>query len=430
MFTTALRNNSGYIAGVTALSLGAVAGGNASKQPTQNLSRHSTTASTLSQISSRLSAIEDDLGIGKQTNYNNYPYLTPKHRSLMAKCINPEIYANLSHKSTSSGYTLDQAIQTGIDTPHLGVGIVAGDEESYQTFKEIMDPVIEGWHGYKPTDKHSSDMDATKIKNGKIPDQYVISTRIRAGRSVRGLALPPGTSRGERREVERVLSKALSNLSGDLGGKYYPLSKMTPQEENQLIDDHFLFQKPGGGTLLTNAGAARDWPDGRGIFHNNDKTFLVWVNEEDHMRVIAMEEGGDVKEVFDRWSRGVAGVERVVKGEGREYMYDDHLGFVCTCPSNLGTGLRASVMIKVPELAKNLDQFYDICAKLSMQARGSKGEHSPPGPGGVFDVSNKARIGYSEVELVQTMIDGIWKLIELEEDLKKGISIESKVKAL
>ena len=87
-------------------------------------------------------------------------------------------------------------------------------------------------------------------------------------------------------------------------------------------------------------------------------------------------------------------------------------------------------MIKVPELAKNLDQFYDVCSKLKVQARGSKGEHSPPGPGGVFDVSNKARIGHSEVELVQTMIDGIWKLIELEEDLKKGISIDEKVKAL
>jgi len=293
-----------------------------------------------------------------------------------------------------------------------------------------MDPVIEGWHGYKSTDKHTSDMDPKKIINGKIPDKYVISTRIRAGRSVRGLSLPPGTSRGERREVERVLSKALSNLSGDLSGKYYPLSKMTATEEQQLIDDHFLFQKPGGGTLLTNAGAARDWPDGRGIFHNNEKSFLVWVNEEDHMRVIAMESGGDVKNVFDRWSRGVSGVEKVVKDEGREYMYNDHLGFVCTCPSNLGTGLRASVMIKVPELAKNSDQFYTICAKLKLQARGAKGEHSEPGPGGVYDVSNKARIGYSEVELVQTMIDGVWKLIELEEDLKKGLSIDKKINAL
>jgi len=425
MFATALKRNGTLISAATAFSLG-VAGG-----VTEPIARNASTKSSLSDLSARLEAIESDLGLsGKTRAYDNYPVLTPKHRSLMAKHLSPEIYAQLKDRATASGYTIDQAIQTGVDTPHLGVGIVAGDEQSYETFKEMMDLVIEGWHGYKPTDQHHSDMDSSKIKNGIIPDQYVVSTRIRAGRSVRGLALPPGTSRGERREVERVLSKALGNLTGDLHGKYYPLSHMTDAEETQLIDDHFLFQKPGGGTLLTNAGAARDWPDGRGIFHNEKKSFLVWVNEEDHMRVIAMEQGGDVKGVFDRWCRGVSDVESVVKAEGREYMYDDHLGFVCTCPSNLGTGLRASVMIKLPELAGNSDRFYAICSKLGLQARGSKGEHSPPGPGGVYDVSNKARIGHSEVELVQGMIDGIWTLIALEEDLKKGKSIDAKVDAL
>ena len=87
-------------------------------------------------------------------------------------------------------------------------------------------------------------------------------------------------------------------------------------------------------------------------------------------------------------------------------------------------------MIKLPELAQNSERFYGLCKKLGLQARGSKGEHSPPGPGGVYDVSNKARIGYSEVELVQTMINGVWKLIELEEDLKNGKSIDAKVNAL
>lgn len=433
MFNAALRSNAKYLAGAGVLTAGYFGGlvHHPSENSASNPPQRFTTAAALASISARLGEIEKDLGISKASgDYHNFPKLTPKHRSLMAKNLTPEIYELLKDRKTAGGYTLDQAIQTGIDTPHLGVGIVAGDEECYTTFKEMMDPVIEGWHGYKPSDKHSSDMDATKIQNGLIPESYVISTRIRSGRSVRGLALPPGTSRGERREVERVLSKALGNLTSDLKGKYFPLNGMTKEEEQQLIDDHFLFQKPGGGTLLTNAGAARDWPDGRGIFHNDAKTFLVWVNEEDHMRVIAMQDGGDVKAVFDRWCRGVSDVEKVVKGEGREYMYDEHLGFLCTCPSNLGTGLRASVMIKLPELAKNSDRFYDICAKLGLQARGAKGEHSPPGPGGVYDVSNKARIGFSEVELVQTMINGIWKLIELEEDMKKGLPLDDKLRAL
>ena len=65
---------------------------------------------------------------------------------------------------------------------------------------------------------------------------------------------------------------------------------MTDAEQDQLIADHFLFDKPVS-PLLTCAGMARDWPDGRGIWHNEAKNFLIWVNEEDHARVISMEQG-------------------------------------------------------------------------------------------------------------------------------------------
>ena len=86
----------------------------------------------------------------------------------------------------------------------------------------------------------------------------------------------------------------VSGLEGEFKGKYYPLSKMTDAEQDQLINDHFLFDKPVS-PLLTCAGMARDWPDARGIWHNDAKTFLVWVNEEDHLRVISMQKGGDIK---------------------------------------------------------------------------------------------------------------------------------------
>ena len=79
---------------------------------------------------------------------------------------------------------------------------------------------------------------------------------------------------------------------------------MTPEEQDQLIADHFLFDKPVS-PLLTCAGMARDWPDSRGIWHNKQKNFLVWVNEEDHTRMISMEKGGNMKRVFERFCRGL-----------------------------------------------------------------------------------------------------------------------------
>lgn len=342
----------------------------------------------------------------------------------MAKFLTPEIYAKYKDVKTSTGFTFDQAIQAGLDAPHLGVGIVAGDEDSYEAFKDIFDQVIEGWHGYKPDGVHKCDVNPDNVK--MTPEQevkfneHVVSTRIRAGRSIRGLPLPPGTNRADRRMVEKLVVEGLDTLTGDLNGKYFSLGRMTAEEETSLIDDHFLFQKPTPRNVLANCGAARDWPDGRGIFHNPAKNFLVWVNEEDHMRVISMQSDGNVKAVFTRFCDAINLVGDSIKGAGYDYMYNDHLGNICCCPSNLGTGLRGSVMLKVPKLYEQMGQhkFEELCDSMGLQARGSKGEHSPPGPGGVFDISNKYRIGHSEVELVQMMIDGVADIIAQEEAAK------------
>ena len=67
-------------------------------------------------------------------------------------------------------------------------------------------------------------------------------------------------------------------------GKYYPLSGMSEEEQQLLIDDHFLFDKPLSPLLLA-SGMARDWPDGRGIFHNDKKNFLVWVSIQERKKI-------------------------------------------------------------------------------------------------------------------------------------------------
>jgi len=389
------------------------------------------TGSKLDSILSSVKKIEADLGIGgggfqsypAAGGAANMPTFTDKHKSLTAKVLTskPELYAKYADAKTDSGFTLDQAIQCGIDAPHLGVGIIAGDEQCYETFKDVFDEVIYGWHGYTPDQKHKIDIDPSHIKMSDEQkakfDKHVISTRIRAGRSIRGLPLPPATNRIDRNTVERLVSSGLKGMTGELKGTYYPLGGMTPAQEQQLIDDHFLFQKPTARNVLSNAGAARDWPMGRGIFHNDAKNFLVWVNEEDHMRVISMQKGGNVYEVFKRFSNAITEVQGSIAKEGYTYMYNDHLGNICACPSNLGTGLRASVMLKLPKLYKKMGvhALEDLCDSMDLQARGAKGEHSPPGASGEFDISNKQRIGFSEVELIQKMIDGVDKLIKMEE---------------
>lgn len=87
---------------------------------------------------------------------------------------------------------------------------------------------------------------------------------------------------------------------------------MSDEMAAELRSNGNMFQKPDGPQLLAVAGAGRDWPDNRGIFCADNRKFFVWVNEEDHMRIISMEEGGDIVAIFTRWCEGIKALERVV----------------------------------------------------------------------------------------------------------------------
>jgi len=353
-----------------------------------------------------------------------------KHNNWMSKTMTKEIYAQLRDKCTPGGYTLDNAIQTGVDNPGhpfiMTVGATLGDEETYETFKPLFDLIIEKRHnGYKPDDKHQTDLTADGLKNGQLPAR-VRSTRVRTGRSIRGIGLPTMCTRAERRDVEKILSKACEKLEGDLAGKYESLKDMTEERQQALIDEHLLYDKPVS-PLLISSGMARDWPDGRGVFLSNDKKLVIWVNEEDHARIISMQTDGNMEEVWKRFCTAINDVEKIMKADGYEYMYSDHLGYILTCPSNLGTGIRAGVHMKIPLLAKH-DKFKEVLDSLRLQKRGTGGVDTGSGnDDGWFDISNNDRLGASELVLVQRVTDGVHKFDALETKLEAGEDISADV---
>ncbi len=198
-------------------------------------------------------------------------------------------------------------------------------------------------------------------------------------------------------------------MRGNLSGTYYPLDGMSEKVSSELIANHFLFKA--GDRFLEAAGLNRDWPEGRGIYHNDDKTFLVWINEEDQLRIISMQMGGDIKEVFTRLMKAVSEIEKKVS-----FSYNEHLGYLTSCPTNLGTAMRASVHIALPKLAQEMEAFKAITDKHHLQIRGIHGEHSES-EGGVYDISNRRRLGVTEVQCVQDMVDGVVALIAKEKSL-------------
>merc|ERR1712183_485434 len=353
---------------------------------------------------------------------DTFPEIKSKE-SLVAKYVTEPLWEKLGKMETkTSQFTLSKTIACAVQFDNQHCGIYAGDWDSYKDFSEVFDPLIQEYHGISADAKHTSDMDATKIKGNINPAAPVHSTSIRVGRSIDGFGLSPGITKEQRLGVENLMKKAFANLKDDLAGTYYPLTGMNEKVRQQLVDDHFLFVS--GDPNLKVAGMERDWPEGRGIFHNKDKTFLTWVNEEDQTRIISMQKGGDVKGVFDRLARGIKAVQDSVKAEsGKDFMLDPKYGYVHSCPTNLGTGMRASVHIDLPGYTKlGLKVLQARCEELHLQPRGTRGE-SGGQTGVTHDISNKHRLGYSEVELVQKMIDGVNTLYMEDEALRKAHGI-------
>merc|ERR1740128_610768 len=340
-----------------------------------------------------------------------FPFIASQH-SLVAKHVTKEKWDALKNITTkTSGFTLIQAMACAVTFNNQHCGIYAGDWDSYKDFAPVFDPLIQEYHGISASSKHTSDMDVGKIKGNIAEDVPVHSCRIRVGRSIDGFGLSPGITKEQRVGVEKLMISAVKNFPADLAGQYYPLTGMQENIRQQLVDDHFLFVS--GDRNLTVAGMERDWPEGRGIFHNEKKTFLIWVNEEDQLRIISMQMGGDVRGVFERLAKGIKAVGDSVKKEsGKDFCLDTKYGYIHSCPTNLGTGMRASVHVDLPGWTKHgVEKLQARCEELHLQPRGTRGE-SGGQTGHTYDISNKHRLGYSEVELVQKMIDGVntlWK---------------------
>lgn len=334
-------------------------------------------------------------------------------KSLLKKYLTKEIFDNLKEKKTPTfGSSLLDCIQSGLENHDSGVGIYAPDAEAYTVFADLFDPIIEDYHGgFKKTDKHPPREfgDVNCFSNLDPNNEFIISTRVRCGRSLQGYPFNPCLTEAQYKEMEEKVSSTLSGLEGELKGKFYPLTGMEKAVQQQLIDDHFLFKE--GDRFLQAANACRFWPTGRGIYHNDNKTFLVWCNEEDHLRIISMQMGGDLGEVYRRLVSAVNEIEKRLP-----FSHDDRLGFLTFCPTNLGTTIRASVHIKVPKLAANKAKLEEVAAKYNLQVRGTRGEHTEA-EGGVYDISNKRRMGLTEFDAVKEMNDGIAELIKLEKGM-------------
>merc|ERR1711862_1076515 len=140
--------------------------------------------------------------------------------------LTQEMYNRYKDKTTKLGVTLDKCIKGGVDKVLLGsewnvgkVGFLFGDAECVSTFKDLVDPIMRARHGFPHLPHPPPNLDGNQLlSHAVIDDNYVISTRVRTGRSISGFPLPPSIGHDQRVELESIFTGALSHLEGNLKG--------------------------------------------------------------------------------------------------------------------------------------------------------------------------------------------------------------------
>jgi hypothetical protein len=261
--------------------------------------------------------LDFDMVLDASLAVNRYPVekmdkaRASEHTSLCAQVCTQELWDKYKDKVSSgpAKWTLARAVNSGVLYPHSFVGCHAGDVESYDDFKDFFYEVITRYHkGFDVnTTKHVCDMDPAKItvSLSESAQQKIISTRIRVARNLSMFPLNPGADETVRPAICEMMEKVYASIpaSNSLSGTMYRHTTMSDEQRQGLIDDHFLFR--GKDEMQAASGYHQYWPEGRGVFHNKEKTFINWLNEGDHLRLISMEQGSDVLGVFTRLYDGI-----------------------------------------------------------------------------------------------------------------------------
>jgi creatine kinase len=285
---------------------------------------------------------------------------------------------------------------------------------------------------------------------------------------------PPNSNNNNTSSSSSSSSNTTSTITTMNGGKYRSIMDMNNIQHEELIRRYILFPNPDD--FLSLAGFGNDWPDGRGLYCNDwDKinigetpNIMIWCNAYDHYWIISHAKGGNVQEVFTQLSNAIHTFETSLQQRGYHFVEDPELGFLNSSPADIGTALRASVSIKLFRLGQ-LPGFYDVlCKKLHLQARqqlhesdkqqlhnnnyyynhfattrGSRSSTTESSSTdynnsnnrnsnrqgsarytGIFQIANAESYGQSEVELINIMIIGVAKCIELEKRLENGEIID------
>lgn len=240
---------------------------------------------------------------------------------------------------------------------------------------------------------------------GTGPDNdIVMGSRIRLARNIAKIPFPAVANDQQLSHVsDLVRSSVTGNSKSDL--EYFGVASMARLERELLVEKHLISPQQ-----------TRDVKH-KAVVLRGDELVCIMVNEEDHLRIQSIYPGFQLQSAWEQCDQ----VDDTI-GEKLEYAFSPELGYLTACPTNVGTGLRASVMLHIPALVmtKQVQRLVPAINKLGLAVRGLYGEGTEA-VGNIYQISNQLTLGHSEKEIIQHLATVARQIIDQEREARKRL---------
>jgi protein arginine kinase len=244
---------------------------------------------------------------------------------------------------------------------------------------------------------------------GKESD-IVISSRIRLARNITGYPFLSRANLKQRKEVESLLRKTIieHNIARDVS--YVNLNQATAVDKLFLVERHLISKEHAEGE------------GERGVAFGKSETVSLMINEEDHLRIQVIRSGFELKNTWNT----IDEIDNIL-GENLNFAFSSRFGFLTACPTNVGTGMRVSVMLHLPALGmtKHIEKVFNAVGKLGLVVRGLYGEGTKVS-GDLYQISNQFALGKSEKEILSIIESVIPRITSYERMARKALVMERK----
>lgn len=240
-----------------------------------------------------------------------------------------------------------------------------------------------------------------------MSSNVVISTRVRLARNLKDYPFPCRLSTQGREKVIEKVRDALKNSNSPIASEFsfIKMSELTPQQSVSLVEKRLVSPE-----FISDT-------EGRALLLSKDESLSIMINEEDHIRLQVITDSLSLEQAYDTADR-----LDTLLDENLDFAFDKKLGYLTQCPTNLGTGMRASVMLHLPALEKSraISRIAGNLSKLGLTIRGAHGEGTEP-KGALYQLSNQVTLGISEKAAIENLKNITEQLIAQENQARERL---------